>query len=82
MASFVEVGVVKFDDKAREALRKVQKTCEGDRELIRVLTQFRVNAYNPGDPNWGKPSPIDISGLIEMAFAEGIRYANSQMEPK
>lgn len=71
--------MIPFDDNARAAMRTVLAKCKPDRDLIVVLTQFNVgNQFAPSHPNWGKPNPIDINGLIEMAFAEGIRFANAK----
>lgn len=67
---------MRFDDAARAALRGVQAELSPLREEIMVHSQFRRNtATSPLDPNWGKPNPIDINGMIEKVFAEGMRYA-------
>lgn len=68
---------VKYDDQARAACRALQNELAPLREEIIVHTQFRRNAAtSPLDPRWGQPNPIDINGIIERVFAEGIRFAN------
>ncbi len=68
---------IKFDDSAKDALRKLQADMDPTRREIIIHSQFRRNvAVSPLDPTWGQPNPIDIAGLIESAFMAGIRYAN------
>ena len=58
-----------------EALAQLKEDLSGVREEIIIHTQFRRNtAVSPTDPSWGQPNPIDIDGIIEMAFRAGTRY--------
>lgn len=69
--------MVPFDAKARERCAAVVRACQAARDAVILYTQWRPDAgVSPGHPNWGKPNPIDITGLLETAFAEGIRFAN------
>jgi len=44
-------------------------------EEIMAHSQFRRNtARSPLDPEWGKPNPIDITGLLAHAFRAGGRW--------
>lgn len=68
---------VKIDDASRAALQRLQAELASTRQEIIIHTQFRrVTATSPLDPGWGQPNPIDIGGIIERCFVEGIRYAN------
>lgn len=68
---------IKFDDAAKDALRRLQADLDQTRREIVIHTQFRRNtAVSPLDPAWGQPNPIDITGLVELAFTAGIRHAN------
>lgn len=69
--------MIPYDQKAKEAVAKLKLSLTSTREEIIIHSQFRRNcATSPRDPEWGKPNPIDIDGIIELAFAEGLRYAN------
>ena len=65
-----------MDDKIKLALERLYGELHSVREEVILHTQFRRNtAVSPLDPNWGKPNPIDLNGVVGVAFWRGVQAA-------